>query len=299
MDSRVGFIGLGDIGTPMSLCLARAGFHLSVYDIRPERIVELVAAGAGSAASPLAVAKACDVLVIMVLNARQVEQVLSGKEGALGGLKPGKIVVVMCTISPADTQRFADLVRSTGARYLDAPVSGGVVRAAKGDLTVMVGGPDDVLERCRPILAAMGSSIYHVGPEIGSGQAVKMVNSILCSIHTVAAAEAMTMGVKLGVDPEVIYEVITHSVGDSVIFRNNMRAVIARDFMCNKAALRTQHKDLGIAVTAASEAQVPLLLTSVVYQLHQKAMADGLGGEDNTAVMKVVESLAGVQIKRN
>lgn len=298
MDVRVGFIGLGDIGKPMALSIRRAGFPLLVYDLRPEPLADLAAAGAGVATSPHEVAAGCDVVAIVVLNHAQVEQVLVGEGGALPALGPGKTVLVMCTIAYTQTRRFAALVEATGARYLDAPVSGGVVRAAKGDLTIMVGGPGDVLESCRPVLQAMGTTIYHVGKEIGAGQVAKMANNMLCGVNLVAAMEAMVLAVKAGADPQAIYDVVTHSTGNSLCFENRINRVMERDFTSLKGALRTLHKDMGIVMTVASELQVPLMLAPLSYQLYQRAMLDGLDREDDTAVAKVIERLAGVEVRK-
>jgi 3-hydroxyisobutyrate dehydrogenase len=298
MNQRIGFIGLGDIGKPMALSIARRGFPMVVYDVRPERLVDLAAVGAKVARSPIEVADGCDVMMIMVLNHQQVEEVLAGESGALSALKPEKTVIVMCTIAPSQTKRFGKMVKATGARYLDAAVSGGVPRAAKGDLTIMVGGPGEVLESCRPVLQAMGSLIRHVGPRIGDGQVVKMCNNMLVAVHYVAAAEAMAVGVRAGVDPQAIYDVITHSTGNSISFETRVDAVMARDFSRFNGALRTLYKDMGIVLTEAAELHVPMFLAPVAYQFYHKAMLNGGEGQDDTAVFKGIEEITGVEIRR-
>jgi 3-hydroxyisobutyrate dehydrogenase len=298
MNQRVGFIGLGDIGKPMALSIARNGFPMVVYDIRPEQLVDLTAVGAKVARSPREVADNCDVMVIMVLNHLQVEQVLVGESGALPALNSEKTVIVMCTIAPSHTKRFGEMVNATGARYLDAAVSGGVWRAVKGELTIMVGGPAEILESCRPVLQAMGSLVRHVGPRIGDGQVVKMCNNMLVGIHYIAAAEAMALGVKAGVDPQAIDDVVTQSTGNSVSFETRVETLMARDFSRWKGALRTLHKDMGIVLTEAAELHVPMFLAPVVYQFFQKAMISGWEGQDDTAVFKVIEEITGVEIRR-
>lgn len=298
MNQRVGFIGLGDIGKPMALSIARKSFPMVVYDIRPERMVDLTAAGAKPAGSPSEVAENCDVMVIMVLNHLQVEQVLAGEKGALPVLKPGKTVIVMCTIAPSHTKRFGEMVEATGARYLDAAISGGVPRAGKGDLTIMVGGSSETLGACRPVLEAMGSFIRHIGPRIGDGQVAKMCNNMLVAIHFVAAAEVMAVGVKAGVDPQAIYDVIIRSTGNSWVFETRVDAVMARDFTRWNAAMRTLYKDIGIVLTAAAELHVPVFLGSIAYQFFHKAVLDGGDAQEDTSIFKVIEEMTGVEIRR-
>lgn len=297
MSLRVGFIGLGAMGKGMAHCLARAGFPLTVYDIRPEPLRELATIGAAVVPSAHAVAAASDVLVFMVLNHLQVEEALGGESGALRGLGPGKTVVVMSTVGPHQARHLASLVEPTGAQYLDAPVSGGHERAAAGTLTIMVGGPASVLEAARPVLQAMGSKIFHIGPAVGSGQMLKAINNMLLSIAEVAAAEAMVLGVKAGIDPQLLYDVICTSSGDSWAFRHRMDRLLARDFS-TKGALEILVKDLGIVLAAAQELHMPLLLAPVAYQVYQMGMVAGLGREDDAAVAKVIEGLAGVEVRR-
>jgi len=297
VDTRVGFIGLGAIGKYMALSVKRAGFPLIVYDIRPEPLAELAEAGAETGASCRDVAARCDVLVVMVLNHQQAEQVLIGEEGALDALRPGTPVIVMSTISPAQARHLAGLIEAKGCRYIDSPVSGGYLRAADGTLTLMLGGAEDAVEAVRPVLEAMGKYLYYAGPEPGAGQALKMINQMLMGIHEVAASEAMVLAMKAGLDPELVYDVISHGTGDSWAFRNRADRLMARDFSC-KGALEILHKDLGIVLAAAQETKTPLLLTPLAYQLYQAAMAAGLAREDDTAVAKVLEQMAGVQVMK-
>lgn len=296
MNAKVGFIGLGDIGKWMALSVARAGFKLTVYDIRDEPLRELAASGAKVAASSLQVARASDIIVIMVLDYSQSLDVLRGDNGALRGLGPGKTVVVMSTISPDQAKHLSELVGSTGADFLDSPVSGGYLRAADGKLTLMVGGAIDVLEKCKPVLEAMANRIYHVGCEIGSGETLKLINNMLLGIQEVAASEAVVLGVKAGVDPQLLYDVICDSTGDSWAFRNRMNRVLSRDFSC-KAALDILVKDLTLAVSMAADVRMPLMLGPVALQVYQMAMVDGLAKMDDSAVAMAIEKIAGTQIE--
>lgn len=298
MSQRVGFIGLGAIGKPMALSILRKGFPLAVYDVRPEPVAELAAAGARPATSPREVAENSDVLVIMVLNHTQVEDVLAGEHACLPLLAPGKIVIVMATIGPIQTRRLGETVTATGADYLDVAVSGGVPKAAKGELTLMVGGSAEVMERSRPVLGAMGSLIRHIGPRIGDGQVAKICNNLLVSIHLVAAAEVMALGIKAGVDPEALYDVVSHSTGTSWAFANRVDAAMDRDFTKWQAAMRTLYKDVGIALASASELKVPMFLGPVAYQFYHRAVVNGLEGLDDTAVFQAVEEMTGIKIAK-
>jgi 3-hydroxyisobutyrate dehydrogenase len=159
----------------------------------------------------------------------------------------------------------------------------------------MIGGPSDVLEACRPVLESMGTNIYHIGNEVGAGQAVKNINNMLLGIQEVAASEAMVLGVKAGIDPRLLYEVICHSTGESWAFRNRMDRVIARDFS-TKGALDILVKDLGIALSMATNLQMPLFLAPMALQVYLAGMAAGLGEEDDSAVAKAIEALAGVEV---
>jgi 3-hydroxyisobutyrate dehydrogenase len=281
----------------MALSVQRAGLPLLVYDLRPEPLAELAGAGAQVASSSREAAAKSDVLVIMVLNHAQAETVLAGENGALAGLSPGKTVIVMSTISPAQARHLASLVAPTGARYVDSPVSGGWLRAKDGTLTLMLGGTAEAVEAARPVLEAMGKYLYYAGAEVGSGQSLKMINQTLMGIHEVAASEAMVLATKLGLDPELIYEVISHGTGDSWAFRNRVDRLMARDFT-NRGALEILHKDLGIVLEAARDAKMPLLLTPMAYLAYQAGMVAGLAREDDSAVAKILEQLAGVEVKK-
>ncbi len=294
---KVGFIGLGAIGKWMALSVRRAGLPLLVYDLRPEPMAELATAGADVASSSREAAAKSDVLVMMVLNHLQAETVLAGEEGALGGLGPGKTVIGMSTISPAQARHLASLVVPTGARYVDSPVSGGWLRAKDGTLTLMLSGPPEAIEAARPVLETMGKHLYYAGEEVGSGQALKMINQMLMSIHEVAASEAMVLAAKLGLDPELVYEVISHGTGDSWAFRNRVDRLMARDFT-NRGALEILHKDMGIVLEAARDTKTPLLLAPMAYMAYQAGMVAGLAREDDSAVAKVLEQLAGVEVKK-
>lgn len=295
MSTQVGFIGLGAIGKWMALNIARH-FPLTVYDIRQEPLKELASAGACVASSSREVAAASDVLITMVRTYAQTREVFEGMDGALRDLRRGAVVVVMSTISPHQARELGATVSAVGASLLDSPVSGGYLRAVEGTLTLMVGGPSEALNACRPVLETMATNIFHIGPQVGLGQAAKNINNMLLGIQEVGASEAMVLGVKAGIDPRLLYEVITHSTGDSWAFRNRMDRVITRDFE-TRGALEILVKDLGIALSMADDLEMRLMLAPIALKAYQEAMASGLGEEDDSAVVKAIEMNAGVEVR--
>src|SRR5918998_2819816 len=200
------FVGLGAMGAPMAARIASSGFDLSVFDVRPESTRPLVDLGATAAGSPREAADGADALFLMVVNAEQAGKVLFDGDGAAGALAEGSAVVLMSTVGPAAARGIEGRLSDRGVRMLDAPVSGGVARAERGDLLIMAGGPEDVFERLGPALEAMGSTVVHCGPNVGDGQSVKLVNQLLCGVHIAAAGEALAHAQALGRDPRGGYE---------------------------------------------------------------------------------------------
>jgi 3-hydroxyisobutyrate dehydrogenase-like beta-hydroxyacid dehydrogenase len=205
---RLAFVGLGSMGSPMAKRLVGAGFELKVFDVLDERTHPLIELGAVSAASLIEAADGTEALVLMVANAEQAEGVLFGEGGAAEALPEGAAVVVMSTIGPEAVRELADALAERDVRTVDAPVSGGVARAEKGELLILAGGPENLFEKLRPVLGAMGSSVVHCGPRVGDGQAVKLVNQLLCGVHIAAAAEALAYAEALGLDPRFVFEAI-------------------------------------------------------------------------------------------
>ena len=203
---RLAFVGLGSMGSPMAKRLVGAGFELKVFDVLDERTHPLIELGAVSAPSLVEAAEGTEALVLMVANAEQAEGVLFGEGGAAEALPEGAAVVVMSTIGPEAVRELADALAERDLRTVDAPVSGGVARAEKGELLIMAGGPENLIEKLRPVLGAMGSSVVHCGPQVGDGQAVKLVNQLLCGVHIAAAAEALAYAEALGLDPRFVFE---------------------------------------------------------------------------------------------
>jgi len=294
MAGVVGFIGLGNMGRPMALNLAIQGFSLIVHDIDPAKIEPLRARGATVAESPERVAVAADRTISMVETTAQAEAVIAGERGIIRSAKSGHIVISMSTIDPLVAKRLADLLGARGVAMLDAPVSGGTERAQSGELSIIVGGAPETFEACRDLFKAMGTKIFHVGT-LGQGLAMKLVNNMLVQVNMVAVAEALVLGVKAGLDPRTIYEVVRVSTGTSSAFERGAARMLARDFS-PAGTVDISFKDQELETAFAKQLGAPLLLANVSQQVYQMARAAGLGKQDGTAIIQVLERLAGVKV---
>ena len=294
MPDRVGFIGLGIMGSGMTHNLLRAGTDLTVYNRTPARMQTLADAGAATAASPAELAAATDVVFTCVSDTPDVESVLLGPDGVVHGARAGSLVVDMSTISPLATRRVAERLGQAGVAMLDAPVSGGSEGAAKGTLSIMVGGAEADLERVRPLLRVMGSTITRVGP-IGAGQSCKLVNQILVVGNMLAAAEALVFAQAAGLDLERTIEAVAGGAGGSWMLSNRGPQAIRRDWRPG-FTIDLQQKDLRLVLEAADQLGVPTLATSTVFHLYRTLQAAGLGHEGNHALVKALEHLSGIEI---
>jgi 3-hydroxyisobutyrate dehydrogenase len=294
MPDTVGFIGLGNMGGPMAQNLARAGFPLVVHDIDPAKIEPLRARWAKVVGSAQEVAADARRVICMVETTVQAESVISGPRGVVQSARRGDIVICMSTIDPLVARRLHDDLAAKGIAMLDAPVSGGTVRAMSGELSILVGGAPETFGACRDLFQAMGKNLFHVGP-IGQGLALKLVNNMLVQTTTVAVCEALVMGVKAGLDPRVIYDVVRVSTGNSFAFDTRVPRILARDFSPG-GTVDISFKDQELETAFAKQLGVPLLLANVSQQVYQMARAAGFNKEDGTAVIKVLERLAGVQV---
>jgi 3-hydroxyisobutyrate dehydrogenase len=294
MPERVGFIGLGIMGSGMTHNLLRASVDLTVYNRSPERMQPLANAGAATAASPAELAAAVDVVFVCVSDTPDVERVLFGDVGVLQGAKSGSLVVDMSTISPAATRQFAERLAERGVAMIDAPVSGGSEGAAKGTLSIMVGGEADDVERARPYLEAMGSTITHLGP-IGSGQSCKLVNQILVVVNMLATAEALVFAEASGLDLERTLEAVVGGAAGSWMLANRGPQAIRRDWRPG-FTIDLQQKDLRLVLEAADQTGAPVLATSTVFQLYRTLQREGLGAEGNHALIKALERLSGIEV---
>jgi 3-hydroxyisobutyrate dehydrogenase len=267
--------------------LAEAGFELKVFDVAAERARPLVGLGAESAASTKEAAEGSEALVLMVANAAQANDVLFGEGAVAEALPEGAVVVVMSTIGPEAVRELDEGLAGRSLRTLDAPVSGGVARAEKGDLLIMAGGPQDLFEELRPVLEAMGSSVVHCGPRVGDGQAVKLVNQLLCGVHIAAAAEALAYAEALGLDPRFVFETIRHGAANSFMLEDRGERMLEEEYVPPKSALDIFVKDMGLVSKAAEEQGFEVPLASAALEMYLAGRDAGLGAEDDSGVIRV------------
>jgi 3-hydroxyisobutyrate dehydrogenase len=291
MSERVGFVGLGIMGSGMAHNLLRAGFTLTVHNRTATRAEPLAAAGATVVDSPAAVAAASDVVVVCVSDTPDVEAVVLGPGGVAEGARPGSLVVDASTIAPAATRAVAAALAEQEVAFVDAPVSGGSEGAQRGTLSVMVGGASADVARARPVLEAVGRTITHVGP-VGAGQTCKLVNQVLVVVNMLAVSEALLLAAAGGLDPATAIEAVQGGAGGSWMLSNRGPQVVARDWRPG-FTVDLQQKDLRLVLEAADELGVPVVATALVSQLYRTLQARGLGGEGNHALAKAVEELAG------
>lgn len=294
MTESIGFIGLGIMGGGMSANLLRAGFDVTVWNRTPGRITPLAQAGAAVADSPTAVAQTSTIIVICVSDTPDVEEVILGTEGIIHGIRPGSLVIDCSTISPNATKEIAAKLQEKGAHMLDAPVSGGSEGAAKGTLSIMVGGDAAQVERAMPVLQAMGKTITHVG-EQGSGQMAKLVNQILVVVTMQAVGEALLLAQAGGLDLEQTLAAVGGGAAGSWMLNNRGPQVIRRDWQPG-FTIDLQQKDLRLVLEAADQLGIPLPATAQVFQYYRALQQLGLGGEGNHALVKALERLAGIEI---
>jgi 3-hydroxyisobutyrate dehydrogenase-like beta-hydroxyacid dehydrogenase len=269
-----------------------AGFEVKVFDVLDERTHPLIELGAVSAASLGEAAEGTEALVLMVANTEQARGVLFGEGGAAEALPEGAAVVIMSTIGPEAVRELADALAERDLRTLDAPVSGGVARAEKGDLLIMAGGPENLFEELHPVLGAMGSSVVHCGPRVGEGQAVKLVNQLLCGVHIAAAAEALAYAEALGLDPRFVFETIRHGAANSFMLEDRGERMLKQEFVPPKSALDIFVKDMGLVRKAAEERGFETPLSSVAFRAYLAGHDAGLGAEDDSGVIRVFRRAA-------
>jgi 3-hydroxyisobutyrate dehydrogenase-like beta-hydroxyacid dehydrogenase len=294
MAETIGFIGLGAMGDGMARNLLKAGYALVVNDIDSTKVAAIVAAGAKAAATPADVARQSVRTITMVETTDQTEDVIVGTNGVIEGAARGHVVAMMSTIDPHTARRMHDRLRDAGVAMLDAPVSGGSARATSGELSVIAGGDAATFDSCAAMFKAMSSNQFHVG-SIGQGLALKLVNNLLIQVNTVAIAEAFVMGVKAGLDPKVMYDVIKVSTGASFALDYRVPRMIAGDFKPG-GTIDISYKDQELETAFAKSLGVPLLLANVSQQVYQMARAQGLSKEDGASIVKVYERMAGVKL---
>jgi len=283
---NIGLIGLGAMGAGMASSLRRAGYNVHVYDIRPEAVSAFTADGGVACDSAESVADACPIVISVLVNADQTEQLLFGAGGMAARMQPDSTFVMCSTVDPNWSVNLEQRLEAMGIGYLDAPISGGAAKAASGEMTMMTAGKPAVYARLNGVLEAMAAKVYRLGDQAGNGSKVKIINQLLAGVHITAAAEAMALGLREGVAADDLYEVITHSAGNSWMFENRMAHVLKGDYT-PLSAVDIFVKDLGLVLDTARATKFPLPLSATAHQMFMQASTAGFGREDDAAVIKI------------
>ncbi len=293
MGTSVGFVGLGTMGGAMAANAARADFEVSAWNRTPGRAEDLQDLGVQLLESPAAVAAASDIVITMVSDTPDVEAVLFGPSGVADGAKPGTLVVDMSTISPSATRGFAERLATNGVSMLDGPVSGGSEGAKKGTLSIFIGGEAADLERARPVLENLGTTITHVGP-IGAGQAAKAVNQVILAGTYLGVAEGIVLAIKAGLDVEPLVQALSGGAAQSWVLTNRSGRMLANDYPLGfKAA--PHRKDLGIALGLARENGVSLPVSALCEAIEAGLIGQGHADDDMSAVARSIRALSGLE----
>lgn len=289
--NNVGIIGLGSMGMGAAQSCIRAGLNTWGADLNPQALETLRKAGARDAQpSAAAFAGELEAVVLLVVNAAQVNAILFGEEGLAARLRPGTAVMVSSTISAQDAQAIAQRLAEHQLLMLDAPVSGGAAKAALGEMTVMAAGSDDAFARLQPVLDAVAAKVYRVGDKIGLGATVKIIHQLLAGVHIAAGAEAMALAARAGIPLEIMYDVVTNAAGNSWMFENRMRHVVDGDYS-PKSAVDIFVKDLNLVAETAKSLHFPLPLASTALNMFTEASNAGYGREDDSAVIKIFSGI--------
>jgi len=291
----VGFVGLGAMGAGMAGSLLKEGFAVRGCDTRAEAVAAFERAGGTAAGTPAEAAVGADLLIVVVVNAAQAEAVLFGDNAAADALAAGATVMLCSTVPPDFARDVENRLAARRVHFLDAPISGGAARARAGTLTVMASGSPAAFAGAEAALAAMAEKVYRLGGEAGPASTVKMINQLLAGVHIVALAEAMALGTRAGADPNILFEVISNSAGSSWMFNNRVPHILAGDYT-PLSALDIFVKDLGIVLDSGRRLKFPLPLAAAAHQLFLMGAAAGLGGEDDSGVVRVYERLAGIDV---
>jgi len=296
MDSSIGFIGLGIMGKPMARNLLKAGYSLTVYNRSAGPMQELANDGATQASSSKEVAENTEILITMLPDSPDSEKVILGEEGVLEGARKGSIIIDMSSIAPLTSRKIAEEASKKGVEMLDAPVSGGEPGAIAGTLAIMVGGKQDVFDRCLPILDVMGRSVVRVG-DVGAGNFVKLANQIIVAANIEAIGEAFVLAQKAGIDPELAFQAIRGGLAGSNALEAKAPMIMKRNFNPG-FRIRLHQKDLHNALLTAKDLGVPLPVTSLVQQMLGALINRDRGEFDHSAIVNFVEDLANVQISK-
>ena len=286
MTTQIGLIGLGAMGGGMAKSLRQAGYAPCVFDVRTTVAQAFANDGGKACGSPAELGAQCQVVVSVVVNAAQTEAVLFGEAGCASSMQPGSVFVMCSTVDPNWSVALEARLAALGILYIDAPISGGAAKAASGQMTMMTAGQPEAYAKAEPFLNAMAAKVYKLGDSAGAGSKVKIINQLLAGVHIAAAAEAMALGLREGVDPAALYEVITHSAGNSWMFENRMAHVLAADYT-PLSAVDIFVKDLGLVLDMARASKFPLPLSSTAHQMFMQASTAGFAKEDDSAVIKI------------
>ena len=294
---RIGFIGLGIMGRPMSKNLIKAGFELVVLDRKQEVVDELVSLGAKAASTPKEVAEQVEAVITMLPNSPHVKEVVLGENGVIEGAKEGLVVIDMSSIAPLVSREIHGELAKKGIRMIDAPVSGGEPKAIDGTISVMVGGEKEVFDACYNVMDAMAGSVVYTG-EIGAGNITKLANQTIVALNIAAMSEAYILATKAGVDPELVYQAIRGGLAGSTVLDAKSNMVMDRNFEPG-FRIDLHIKDLGNVLETAHEVGAPLPLTSSVMEMMQALKVDGLGQKDHSSLVKYYEKLANAEVVRH
>ncbi|MGC1455158.1 MAG: 2-hydroxy-3-oxopropionate reductase [Nitrospirota bacterium] len=293
---KIGFIGLGIMGKPMSKNLLKAGYQLVVFNRSKGAVNELVAAGASAAANPREVAKQAEIVITMLPNSPHVRDVVLGEAGIIEGAGKGSVVIDMSSIAPLVSREIAARLAEQGMEMLDAPVSGGEPKAIAGTLAVMVGGNKEIFDKCYPVMKAMASSVVLVG-NAGAGNIAKLANQIIVALNIAAMSEALVLAAKAGVDPDLVYQAIRGGLAGSAVLDAKAPLMMDRKFEPG-FRIDLHIKDLSNVLETSHSIGVPLQLTASVMEIMQALKVDGLGDADHGSIVRFYEKLAGIEVKR-
>ncbi len=296
MEMKIGFIGVGIMGKPMSRNLLKAGYDLVVMDHQQAPVEELVAAGAASADSPKAVAEQTEIIITMLPNSPHVKQVVLGEKGIIEGAKPGTVVIDMSSIAPLTSKEVYAELEKIGVDLLDAPVSGGEPKAIDGTISVMVGGKKEIFDKCYDLMMTMAGSVVYTG-SIGAGNTTKLANQIIVALNIAAMSEALVLASKAGVEPELVYQAIRGGLAGSTVLDAKAPLVMDRKFDPG-FRIELHIKDLANVLETAHEIGVPLPLTAGVMEIMQALKVDGKQGDDHGGLIQYYEKAAQVEVKR-
>ena len=295
MPFSVGFIGVGNMGNPMASNVLKH-FPLTVFDMNPKAMANLVQAGAKQAASARDVVDRCDVVMTCLPASPDVEALYLAPGGLVDSAKPDMVLIDLSSVLPSTPRKIEPAAKKRGVHFLESPVSGGVSGARAATLAVMVGGDPEILKRVETVLKSIGPNIFHVGPA-GAGNIVKAINNMMASVNSLAMMEGLAVGVKAGLDPMTIYEVVKASSGGSKALERIPKAIVPRDFEPGFKVF-LMNKDLDTFNSIAKDLHVPVSFSNVAQRYQQAALAAGLGDKDTSVAMTIIEKLAAVEVPR-